>query len=134
MPMRITVSRFERLLIGVASGDLTRQDLGRFFLEIVEGGLLDYRKIVDIAGCNPVVTAAELEAFGAVVRAAHKGGPPAPLAIVAHEQQNAVAALFAKLTADVRPAHVFRSIHEARRWIEQNSPQVASPSRRDSEP
>ena len=119
--MRITVSRFERLLVGVASGDLTLEDLQQFFREIVEGGLLDYRKIVDIAGCNPVVTAEQLNAFGSAVRAAHKGGPPAPLAIVAHERQNSTAALFAQLTADVRPAHVFHSIHDARKWVQQNT-------------
>ncbi len=119
MPMRITVSRFERLLVGVASGDLTLADLQQFFREIVEGGMVDYRKIVDIAGCNPVVTPQELAAFGAGVRDAHKNKPPAPLAIVAHERQNTTAALFAQLTADVRPARVFRSIHDARKWVQQ---------------
>ena len=123
--MRITVSRFERLLIGVASGDLTAEDLQQFFREIIAGDMLQYRKIVDIAACNPVVTPQELEAFGAVVRAAHKDRPPAPLAIVAHARQNSIAALFAQLTADVRPAHVFHSIHEARKWIQENTARPA---------
>ncbi len=115
MPMRIMVSHFERLLVGVGSGDLTLQDLEQFFHEVVEGKMIGYRKIVDIAACNPVVTPAELASFGSVVREAHEGRPPVPLAIVAHARQNPIAAEFAKLTADVRPAQVFGSIHAARK-------------------
>ena len=46
-------------------------------------------------------------------------GPRGPLALVADPNRGELAQTFKALTADDRPVEVFRSIHEARKWLAQ---------------
>lgn len=117
MPIRLTVYHPDRIIIGVASGEVGVQDLGNFLREIVEARVLHYRKIIDVAGATPALTAQELAAFSTIVRTAHERGQTGPLAIVAHGKQSELAQMFAQLTGTDRPAEVFRSIHDARKWL-----------------
>lgn len=117
MPIRLTVYHPDRIVIGVASEEVGVRDLGNFLHEIVETGVMHYRKIIDVAGATPALTPHELAAFSAVVRTAHQRGQTGPLAIVAHGKQSELARMFAQLTGTDRPAEVFRSIHDARKWL-----------------
>lgn len=117
MPIRLTVYHPDRIIIGVASGEVGVQDLGNFLREIVETGVMHYRKIIDVAGATPALTPEELDAFSSIVRTAHERTQTGPLAIVAHGRQTELARMFAQLTGTDRPAEVFRSIHDARKWL-----------------
>jgi hypothetical protein len=117
MPIRVTVYHPDRIIIGVASGEIGVQDLGSFLREIVGAGVRHYRKIIDVAGATPVLSQEELASFTAGVRATYGKTPTGPLAIVAHSRQSDLARMFAQLTGTDRPAEVFRSIHDARRWL-----------------
>jgi len=121
VPIRLDINHPDRMVVGVASGTITLQDLENFLAELVTSGTLRYRKIVDVAACTPLIDQEQLAAFSARVLAARQGKPRGPLAIVAHDKQSDVARLFATLTGADRPAKVFRSIHDARKWIADNT-------------
>ena len=116
MPINMTVSRVDRTITTVATGDVTLQDLIDFFREIVESGSLEYRKIVDVAAARPIFNTQELTAFSDGVRTARGDQFGGTLAIVANPHDE-LAQLFARLAGDVCPRKVFQSIHEARRWL-----------------
>jgi hypothetical protein len=48
-------------------------------------------------------------------------GQTGPLALVIGEPQKDLGKIFADLTGGDRPASIFRTIHEARRWLTDHS-------------
>jgi hypothetical protein len=121
MPFRLTVYAPDRLVIGVATDAITVADLVDFMRQLTEGELHRFRKIIDITGARPDISAEELDRFSQGLREALKDTPRGAMAIVAHEQMSVLARLFSSVTGDGRPVEVFRSIHEARQWLNTNS-------------
>ena len=64
---------------------------------------------------------AELETIAERLRSVPLLKPRGPLAIVADGNRGELGRLFMSLTSDERPVQVFRSIHEARKWLLANS-------------
>ena len=121
MPLRLTVYRPDRLVIGVATEVLTVADLSTFLHQIGEGEIHHFRKIVDVSGARPEIMPQELKQFGEELRAALQDTPRGAMAIVASDKTNDLARLFSTITGDGRPAEVFRSIHDARKWLNASS-------------
>lgn len=117
MPLRLTLYHPDRLVIGVASGKLTVDDMIDFAREVVASGTLHYRKIVDVVSATPGFTDHELVGFLELVRQARGDRPRGPLALVADSARGEIARAFAQFAGEDRPIQVFRSIHEARRWL-----------------
>jgi len=118
MPIRLIVSRPDRLVVGIASDTVTLADLVDFLHQLTEGELHRFRKIIDISAAKPALSTEELARFGQGLREVLKDTPRGAMAIVADSKLNEMARLFASITTDVgRPAEVFRSIHEARKWL-----------------
>jgi len=72
-----------------------------------------------VAGAEPALSMDELAAFGERVRAARTERPRGALAIVADSNRGEFARFFTQLRTgtDAPPTQVFRSIHDARRWL-----------------
>ncbi|MBS0548258.1 MAG: hypothetical protein JSR24_10940 [Proteobacteria bacterium] len=121
MPIRLTVSRPDRLVVGIASDTVSLADLAEFLHQLTEGELHRFRKIIDISAAKPVLSSEELSRFGEGLREALKDTPRGAMAIVADDKANEMARLFAGVTGEGRPAEVFRSIHEARKWLATNA-------------
>ena len=121
MPIRLTAHPPDRLVIGVATDTITVADLIGFLREISEGELHRFRKIIDITGARPEITPEELTTFSEGLRAALKDTPRGAMAIVADEKLDHLARLFSGVTGEERPVNVFRSIHEARKWLNTNA-------------
>lgn len=119
MPIRLTIFHPDRMIVGVAAEQVTLFDLVGFFREIAESGTLHYRKLIDVAAAEPALSMEELAAFGERVRAARTDRPRGALAIVADSNRGEFARFFTQLRTgtDAPPTKVFRSIHEARRWL-----------------
>ena len=117
MPITLNTSIMDRLLIGVASGELTLRDLAAFFGEIIETGILDYRKIIDIAAATPALSEDDMKTFSGLVRSIGTKGHRGAIAIVANSITGTFAERFRMLGDRHRPIKVFRSIHEARVWL-----------------
>jgi len=120
MPIRLTISHPDRIILGVATGQVTLLDLVGFFREVAESKALHYRKLIDVAAAEPALTREELAAFGERVRAARTERPRGALAIVADSTRGEFARFFTELRTgtDAPPTKVFRSIHDARRWLD----------------
>jgi hypothetical protein len=119
MPIRLTIFHPDRMILGVATEQVTLLDLVGFFREIVESRTLHYRKLIDVASAEPALSKEELAAFGERVREAHGERPRGALALVADSNRGEFARFFAELRSgtDAPPTKVFRSIHDARRWL-----------------
>ena len=121
MPLRLDVFAPDRLVIGVATDRITLADLVDFLRQIQEGQLHRFRKIIDIANAQPDITQEELAKFSEGLRVTLKDTPRGALAIVASEKFDPLARLFSGVTGEERPANVFHSIHEARKWLNTNA-------------
>ena len=122
MPIEVTLNAMDRMIVAVASGTLTLEDLVELRQELVKADRLAYRKIVEI---NTVLTNLDEKAmsgFATFLLRDTATAPCGPLAIVTTSADAGLAHMFAHLTADKRPAQVFRSIHEARRWLDEQGP------------
>ena len=120
MPIRIDVFAPDRLVVGVASDRITLSDLVAFLAQIQERQLYRFRKIIDISNARTDITQEQLAMFSVGLREALKDTKRGPLAIVSGKELGDFARLFSAVTGEGRPAQVFRSIHEARRWLNTN--------------
>jgi hypothetical protein len=109
------------MVIGIAHGALTAQDLDDFVGELAAASAFRYRKIIDVMTASLRATSEELTAFSKRIQTVLPDGQTGPIAIVTNEANGPAARLFAQLTEGKRPAGVFRSIREAREWLYANS-------------
>ena len=123
MPIRHTFYHPDRLVIGVATGDVTLVDIVAFARAIAEAGLVHYRKILDVMEAQPAFTEAELKAFAQYAREYPVPGKRGALAFVVGQKPGGFAQLFSDIDIAGRPAQLFRSIHDARKWIAANPPE-----------
>jgi len=117
MPIHLDMSRLDRLVMVVIIGDATISDMLELARRFTEAGMMPYRKIVDITAGALVVDDAELEAAAASLRSAPDAASRGPLAFVVDPRRAEVAEKFAALTTGERPVQVFRSLHAARKWL-----------------
>jgi hypothetical protein len=99
MPLQWTVSHPTRLVIAVAKDELRLKDIEEYLDDVLAAGALPYRKIF---------------------RAYIPLGPIGPLAIVAAtERSHGQARMFTALAEADRPIRIFRELHMARRWLDE---------------
>ena len=121
MAFKIEIFPPDRIIVAVARGEVTMVDLQAFVAELIQSGTLHYRKIIDITSATSSIGKDELAAAAERLRAHPQLKPRGPLAIVADPKRGELARMFTAMTADERPVQVFRSIHEARKWLLANS-------------
>jgi len=121
MPITLQINHPDRIVVGVATGTLVAADLERFAEELQKANAHRYRKIIDVAAARSGLTPMDIAAFTKLVLSAFRQTKRGPIALVTNEENSALARLFASLAEDERPAKAFRSIHEARRWLQENS-------------
>ena len=122
MPVQWTVSHPTRLIVAVARGDLGLADIEEYLDDIVAKNTLAYRKIFDLTHATARLDDDALMALGARIRAYRALGEIGPLAIVATTQESYEQAhIFAALAEAERPIQIFRDLHEARRWLDEQS-------------
>jgi hypothetical protein len=119
MPFKIDIFPPDRMVVAVARGEISLTDLMMLVKELVDSGTLPYRKIIDITSATSAIGEAELESIAERLRSVPLLRPRGPLAIVADGDRGELGRLFMSLTSDERPVQVFRSIHEARKWLQQ---------------
>ena len=108
----------DRIVVGVARGEITLAEFGGFVRDLAQAGVLHYRKIYDVTNArSSSVGQDELLAADQRLRAVIGKAPRGPVAVVADPKRMEVAQTFKALTADDRPVEIFRSIHDARKWL-----------------
>jgi hypothetical protein len=121
MPFTIDIFPPDRMVVAVARGEISLADLMMLVKELVDSGTLTYRKIIDITSATSTIGQDQLESIAERLRSVPVAKPRGPLAIVADSNRGELGRLFMSLTSDERPVQVFRSIHEARKWLLANS-------------
>ncbi len=117
MPIQVDVFHFDRLVVAIGSGDVTLPEYGKFIGDLIQQGLIHYRKIIDVTRTDSsVINPQVLLAFDARLREYSKTRR-GPLAIVGKRDGGEGAHEFKVLTSAERPIEVFRSIHDARAWV-----------------
>lgn len=119
MTIHFDISRLDRLVIAVVIGDATVGDVRALASKFAESDMMHYRKIIDVTAGALTFDAAELAAVAAFLRADPNAASRGPLAFVVNAAGSPVADRFAELTAGERPVKVFRSLHAARRWLDE---------------
>lgn len=121
MPFKVDIFPPDRMVVAVARGEISLADLMMLVRELVDSGTLPYRKIIDITSATSAIGQDELETIAERLRSVPVTRPRGPLAIVADGNRGELGRLFMSLTSDERPVQVFRSIHDARKWLLANS-------------
>jgi hypothetical protein len=120
MPVHWTISHSSRLVIAVAKDEVKIEDLEKYFAGVTAEGAMAYRKIFEI-GAEPMAVSDEgLKSLGqrVVLYAAH--GQVGPVALVAGSDKSfAQAEVFASAATAGRQLRIFRELHAARRWLDE---------------
>jgi len=125
MPIHWTISRPTRLVLAVCKDVVSRPDVEAYLDGVVVDGALSYAKIFELKDCTWTLDDQDMMALGARIQAYANVAKEAmgPLAIVAaspeHQDQ---ARIFGALGTAKRPLKIFRELHAARRWLEQQAP------------
>lgn len=122
MPIHVDFFHPSRLIIVVVRGGFTADEVRSTLQQVLASDVLHYRKIIDIASPTSPLGTADVEALARLVLAQRTDKPRGALAfVIAPGPAAERAELFVKLTEAERPVKVFHSLHEARKWLDENS-------------
>ena len=120
MPIHVRISHHDRLVVAVAHGTITAEELQNAVRESVEQGALHYRKIIDVAAANSDADMERLKQLLVLARNSPQCAQRGPLAFVVDSKRGDTVRELAALTEDgERPIGVFTSLHEARKWLDE---------------
>ena len=120
MPVHWTISHSSRLVIAVAKDDVKVQDIEQYFTAVTTEGAMAYRKIFEITATPMALSEQNLRALGQRVMLYAQHGQVGPLALVASSDESyAQAQAFAEAAKARRPLQIFRELHTARRWLDE---------------
>src|SRR5262245_22141194 len=120
MPVHWTVSHPQKLVVAVAKDAVTVADIEQYFAGVTADGAMGYRMIFEITHTPMALTEENLKALGQRVVFYAQHGQIGPLAIVAASEESfAQARTFAAAAPVRRPLRIFRELHAARQWLDQ---------------
>jgi hypothetical protein len=118
MPIQLEIFHPDRILVGIGRGQISLEEYGAFVAEVIKAGVMHYRKIIDATSAESTTIDKDvLLTFDERMRELSKGRPRGPLALVVDPNRGELARTFKSLSSPDRPVEVFRSIHDARRWL-----------------
>jgi len=121
MPIHLDISDLDRLVIAVALGEVTGDDIADVAREFLKTGRQHYGKIIDTTAGSSPVDENKMAAIAAFMRADPKAGSRGPLAFVVDPKRGEQAMKFAEMTASERPVKVFNNLRAARAWVRENT-------------
>ena len=120
MPVHWTISHPARLVIAVAKDDVKVEDIEQYFAGVTADGAMSYRKIFEIGTTSMAMSDDMLRGLGQRVMLYAQHGQVGPLALVASSDESyAQAQAFAEAAKARRPLQIFRELHTARRWLDE---------------
>ena len=122
MPIHLDFSHPNRIVVAVVRGRVTPEDIADAVKQFMATGAWHYRKIIDVTSGNSPIDEKGLEMVAALARSNAQDRTRGPLAFVIDPARGDIVEKFASLTGGERPVGVFRSIHDARRWLDENTP------------
>ena len=124
MPVHWTISHSSRLVIAVAKDEVKVEDIEKYFAGVTADGAMAYRKIFEIGDEPMAVSDENLKTLGQRVVLYAEHGQVGPVALVAGSDASfAQAQIFANAATVGRPLRIFRELHAARRWLDEQEGQ-----------
>ena len=120
MPVHWTISHANRLVVAVTKDDVGPADIEQYFAGVTAEDAMSYRKIFEITHAPLALNPDNLRTLGQRVVYYAQHGQVGPVAIVAASDESyAQAQLFAQAANVSRPLQIFRELHAARRWLDE---------------
>ena len=120
MPVHWTISHPTRLVVAVAKDDMKAEDIEQYFAGVTAEGAMSYRKIFEIGTTSTALSDDTLRGLGQRVMLYAQHGQLGPVAIVASSDASyAQAEIFASSALASRSLQIFREMHAARRWLDE---------------
>jgi hypothetical protein len=118
MPLHMDISPLHRLVVIVARGHITAEEIAANTRRLVEANVPGYAKIIDVSQAKSELTREQVQKVADLLR-----GPPGdtsrgPVAFVINPDRIGFANVFADVTQGERPIQLFRSLHQARAWLD----------------
>lgn len=127
MPIYMDIVPLDRVVVIVARGHVGADEIAECTRKLVEANVPGYAKIIDVTGSASSLTREQVNDIAAMLRGGRDAAARGPVAFVVDPARNGFADSFAEATGSDRPTRLFRSLHEARRWLKENLP--GSPGR-----
>ncbi len=128
MPIHVDIMRLERLVVIVARGHVTADEIAETAKALIAANVPGFAKIIDVAGSASNLTREQVERIAALLR----GGPDrlsrGAVAFVVNPARKGFAEAFADVTQGERPIELFASLHAARRWLKEAKTGISSPN------
>jgi len=120
MPVHWTISHPARLVIAVAKDDVNVADIEQYFAAVTAEGAMAYRKIFEVTATPTALSDENMQALGQRIMLYAQHGQVGPVAIVAGSDESyAKVEVFARAARARRPLQIFRELHAARRWLDE---------------
>ena len=136
MPIYIEISRLHRIVTIVARGKIASDEVRGMARQLADARIHSFAKVVDVTNASGVGDLTPEQIAGIALLLRGDGGEKrGPLAfIVDPEHDDGFSKTYAKVTEKDGPVSLFRSLHEARAWLDriQHMPavEVAAPAPR----
>ncbi len=121
MPIYLDISHPDRLVVAVVHGTVSGEDIVGVIQQFAATGTWQYRKIIDVSIGKALIDEKGLEMLGALARNKAGEATRGPTAFVIDPTRGEVIEQFIKMTEGERPVKTFHSIHDARKWLNENT-------------
>ena len=129
MPVHMDISPLHRLVVIVARGPIAAEEIAATTRQLVEANVPAYAKIIDVSQATSELTREQVQKVADLLRGAPGDTSRGPVAFVINPDRIGFANVFADVTQGERPIQLFRSLHEARAWLDRTRRDRRAPSR-----
>jgi hypothetical protein len=118
MPLKFKIDHARRFVDVEGRDEVALQDVLDYFDALVTDGGMPYRKLLDFRGVVPKLSDDDVMVMGARVSAYAHLEPRGPIAIVStNDETDLFIRRFMNLGGAKRPMRLFKSVDEARQWL-----------------
>ena len=118
MPINMDISPLHRTVVIAAIGHVTPEEIKDTTQALLEANVPYYGKIIDVSLSTSDLTEAQVEHIAAMMRG-DPGSGRGPVAFVINPNRVGFAHAFADATSGDRPVKLFRTLRDARKWLEE---------------
>lgn len=119
MSIHMDIVPIDWLVIIVARGALTADEITAIARQLQAADVPSYAKLIDVSSSKSELTKEEVERVAAIFRGGGNDAKRGPVAFVVNPDRTGFAEAFTDETQGERPIKLFRSLHDARRWVNQ---------------
>lgn len=119
MPIYMDILRIERLVVIIARGHVTAEQIADNTKTLIVADVPGFAKIIDVAGSASALTREQVQRIADMLRGGPNSSSRGPVAFVVNPARTGFAEAFAEVTKGERPIEIFTNLHAARRWLKQ---------------